>query len=125
MRLPKIGTRLGGALFYDGGNVFSRLSQMTFRLSPPKPVIVPADASANPPTPQHCSLNCSNELNYFSHTIGFGVRYATPVGPIRVDLGYQLNPAAFVIPCTNNVANCQQAAHLPRFQIFFNLGAPF
>ncbi len=30
-----------------------------------------------------------NDLRY---DIGPGLRYNTPVGPIRVDLGYQLNP---------------------------------
>ena len=33
LKLPIIGTRLGGALFYDGGNVYSRASRMTLRWS--------------------------------------------------------------------------------------------
>src|SRR5216684_4111393 len=37
MRLPYIGSALSGALFYDGGNVYSRLSRVTFRPYPPKP----------------------------------------------------------------------------------------
>jgi len=118
MRLPLVGSRLGGALFYDGGNVYSRLNRITFRVSPPKPAFDPAN-------PQQCLLNCTNELNYFSHTIGFGVRYATPVGPIRVDLGYLLNRADFLIPCTSGAPNCQQVTHLPHFQVFFNLGTVF
>lgn len=28
----------------------------------------------------------------YSNTIGFGLRYDTPVGPIRIDLGHNLNP---------------------------------
>src|SRR6202035_2061055 len=43
MRLPFIGTALGGAFFYDGGNVYSRVSRITFRASPPKPVFDPAN----------------------------------------------------------------------------------
>jgi outer membrane translocation and assembly module TamA len=27
----------------------------------------------------------------YTNTVGFGFRYATPVGPIRVDFGYNLN----------------------------------
>lgn len=118
MRVPIFGTQLGAALFYDGGNVFSRLSHISLHWKSPTPVFDPLN-------PTVCQFNCSNELDYFSHTLGFGVRYATPVGPIRVDIGYLLNPSTLVVPCANAVPNCQQPATLPRFQIFFNLGAPF
>ncbi len=116
MRLPFIGNRLGGAVFYDAGNVYSRVDRISFRFSPPKPVV---DSS------NQCVSNCTNELNYLAHTIGFGFRYATPIGPIRVDFGYLANRAQFVIPCTSGIANCQQSTQLPRFQIFFNLGSTF
>jgi outer membrane protein assembly factor BamA len=128
LKLPIVGTRLGGALFYDGGNVYSRTSRITLRWSPPRPVFVPAypGQPPGPFNPTHCVANCSNELNYFSNTVGFGLRYATPIGPIRVDMGYQLNPAQFVIPCQhNNRPFCQEGAHLQKFQIFFNLGSSF
>lgn len=126
MRLPYFGTSLGGAFFYDGGNVYSRASRISFRSSLPKPTF---DNSATP----QCLTNCSNELNYFAHTVGLGLRYATPVGPIRIDLGYQLNRPFFVeaIPCPSSSMTCTagslgyQAAQLPRFQIFFNLGSSF
>ena len=48
MRLPFVGSALGGALFYDGGNVYSRLSRITFRANPPKPVFNPANPTAVP-----------------------------------------------------------------------------
>jgi outer membrane protein insertion porin family len=127
MRLPYIGTALGGALFYDGGNVYSRLGRLTFRANSPAPVF-------DPTNPTQCQLNCTNELNYFAHTVGIGFRYGTPVGPIRIDLGYQINRPEFVAPiCPSGVAsnNCLQgqfgfqARHLPGFQIFFNLGSTF
>ena len=119
------GTALGGTIFYDGGNVYSRLSRVTFRASSPTPIF-------NPASPTVCQYNCTNELNYFAHTVGLGFRYATPVGPIRIDLGYQLNRPAFVTPiCPTGAASCaqgqmgQQRTRLPGFQIFFNLGASF
>jgi len=135
MRLPFVGTALGGAIFYDGGNVYSRLSRITFRGMLPAPTF----ALQNPTLPvgptnlPMCVTNCTNELNYFAHTVGFGVRYKTPVGPIRIDLGYQLNRPSFVIPipCPSNATTCQvgslgqQSAKLPGFQIFFNLGSTF
>ncbi len=127
MKLPIIGTKLGGALFYDAGNVYSRASRVNIRWSPPKPVFVPAypDQPPGPFNPTRCVANCTNELNYLSHTVGFGLRYGTPVGPIRIDLGYQLNPAEFVVPCENSRVFCQVGTHLTKFQIFFNLGSSF
>ncbi len=127
MKLPIVGTKLGGAIFYDGGNVYSRITRVTLRWSPPKPEFVPAypNQPPGPFNPSHCVANCTNELNYFSNTVGFGLRYATPIGPIRIDLGYQLNPAEFVIPCKTSTPFCQQGTHLTKFQIFFNLGSSF
>src|SRR5450432_1781213 len=101
MRLPYIGNALGGALFYDGGNVYSRVDRITFRTSSPRPIF-------NPANPTVCQFNCTNELNYFAHTIGLGFRYSTPVGPIRIDLGYQLNRPQFVVPiaCPSSNPDC-------------------
>jgi outer membrane protein insertion porin family len=135
MRLPFLGTSLGGAFFYDGGNVYSRLTRISFRTNLPSPTIALQNPS-QPPGPTNvpiCQTNCSNELNYFSHTAGLGLRYKTPVGPIRIDLGYQLNRPLFVIPvpCPANAPTCtvgslgQMSARLPGFQIFFNLGSSF
>jgi outer membrane protein insertion porin family len=111
LRLPRVGTKLGGALFYDAGNVFSRLGTITFRTTPT------------------AASQSSGELSYFSHTVGIGFRYATPIGPVRVDLAYQLNAAQFFIPCTIGNPGCgingMQLTRLPRFQFFFNLGDVF
>ena len=67
-------------------------ARITFRASsPPNPIF-------NPANPTVCQYNCTNELNYFAHTVGFGFRYATPVGPIRIDLGFPINRPRFVAP---------------------------
>ena len=135
MRLPFLGTSLGGALFYDGGNVYSRLSRISFRTYLPAPTLALQNPSLPPSSTNvpMCVTNCSNELNYFSHTAGFGFRYKTPVGPIRIDLGYQLNRPLFIvpIPCSSNTPSCvsgslgQMSTRLSGFQIFFNLGSTF
>ncbi len=125
MHLPFIGSALSGALFYDGGNVYSRLGRITFRAYSPAPIFFPAK-------PTVCEYNCTNELNYFAHTVGIGFRYSTPVGPIRIDLGFPINRPRFVAPiCPAQNASCLdgqngfQSTRLPGFQIFFNLGSTF
>ena len=52
---------LGGVIFYDGGNVYSRIGFSRF-------------------------------FRNYSNTLGFGLRYDTPVGPVRIDIGRNLNP---------------------------------
>ncbi|HEX3372309.1 MAG TPA: POTRA domain-containing protein, partial [Candidatus Acidoferrales bacterium] len=78
MHLPFLGDRLGGAVFYDAGNVFPSIRTMSFRLSPPVPTF-------NQSNPNICLTNCTNNMNYFSHTVGFEFRYGTPIGPVALD----------------------------------------
>lgn len=124
MRLPYLGTSLGGALFYDAGNVYTRVDQISFRLTLPKPTLLPQPAGAQNPV---CTIpsQCTNSLNYFSNTVGLGLRYATPVGPIRIDLGYLINRPEIVVPCTTGSTACFKLTRLPAFQIFFNFGSSF
>jgi outer membrane protein assembly complex protein YaeT len=51
-------------------------------------------------------------LAAFSHTVGYGFRYQTPLGPVRLDLGINLNPDVNGIK-TNTL------------HLFFTLGNPF
>ena len=63
----------GRTIFYDGGNVYSDVNHIIWPGSPPSP----------------------NGTELFFATVGFGLRYPTPIGPVRVDFGYQLNPAQY------------------------------
>jgi outer membrane protein insertion porin family len=81
------------------------------------------------------------DFNYMVHAAGFGVRYRTPVGPIRVDLSYSVNPPAYkgfsgtaaqLLQCNPNAdpatapgfcqSTRQTASH---FQYFFSIGQTF
>jgi outer membrane protein assembly complex protein YaeT len=124
MHLPLIGNRLGGAVFYDAGNVFPSIRKITLRTSPPAPTF-------NPSNPNVCLTNCTNDMMYFSHTVGFELRYGTPIGPVALDLGYQLNPAQYLIqsggtcPASTTAACLTTLSRLPAFQFFINLGTTF
>jgi outer membrane translocation and assembly module TamA len=75
------------------------------------------------------------------HAAGLGIRYRTPIGPVRVDLAYSINPPRYfgfdgslndlvnagVNPCATTPgvpSRCseRQSSH---FQFFFSIGQTF
>lgn len=38
------------------------------------------------------AINASDFFNNYTNTVGVGLRYSTPVGPVRIDVGRNLNP---------------------------------
>ncbi len=73
LRFPLLGNTLGGVIFHDAGNVYSSVSDVSFRVL------------------QHSR----QDFNYMVHAVGFGFRYRTPIGPLRLDLAYSVNPPRF------------------------------
>ena len=68
--------------FYDGGNVFRRVSDIF------KPPTVPAN-----------NVELQNQRTLWTHTLGLGLRIKTPVGgEFGIDYGRLLNPSRFLIP---------------------------
>ncbi len=46
----------------------------------------------------YSAINLSNFVNNYTNTVGVGLRYATPIGPIRFDIGRNLNPVPGISP---------------------------
>jgi outer membrane protein insertion porin family len=46
----------------------------------------------------YSAISLNNFVNNYSNTIGVGLRYATPIGPIRFDIGRNLNPVPGITP---------------------------
>jgi len=46
----------------------------------------------------YSAINLSNFVNNYTNTVGVGLRYATPIGPVRIDLGRNLNPVPGINP---------------------------
>jgi outer membrane protein insertion porin family len=44
------------------------------------------------------AINLPNFVNNYTNTVGVGLRYATPIGPVRFDIGRNLNPVAGINP---------------------------
>jgi outer membrane protein assembly factor BamA len=115
--LPFLGDSLSFVLFHDMGNVFAHVSDM-----------FPSIAHYHQPGQETCA-NVSSafgtcDFNYFSHAVGVGARYKTPVGPIRLDFSYNLNPPVYPVIYDFNGSSPYegQASH---FNFFFSIGQAF
>lgn len=121
LRFPLLYPNLSGVFFHDMGNVYSTFSSISLRYRQPS----------------------IEDLNYGVQAAGFGIRYKTPLGPVRVDFAYALNPPSYLgfnrnetvqqlLACTpseignpafpNCTASPQRLSH---FQFFFSIGQAF
>ncbi len=46
----------------------------------------------------YSAINWPNFVTNYTNTIGIGLRWSTPIGPIRIDLGHNLNPVRGIDP---------------------------
>ena len=42
----------------------------------------------------YSAINLHNFVTNYSNTVGIGLRYSTPIGPVRIDVGRNLNPVS-------------------------------
>src|SRR5579864_1491892 len=122
--LPYVGYNLSFALFHDMGNVFAKPSDMVNNLLRWR--------QKNADLCLHQSTSTQCDFNYMSHAVGVGVHYKTPIGPVRLDFGYNLNPPAFPsFQTVTNEVNGQSTAtqFVPQtashFNFFFSIGQAF
>ena len=115
MRLPFVGPGFSFVIFHDMGNVFDTAGHMWSSLR-----------RFSQPNQQACrSLASPCDFNYMSQAVGGGVRYHTPVGPVRLDFGYNLNPAYFAVQPQNTTGSTPHAEQLRHFNLFFSIGQTF
>ncbi len=121
LRFPLLYPNLSGVFFHDMGNIYNTFSSISLRY--------------------HQSRY--EDFNYAVQAVGFGLRYKTPLGPVRVDLAYALNPPRYLgfsrnetvqqlLSCTpaeignpafpTCTASPQRLSH---FQFFFSIGQAF
>jgi len=114
--LPWVGQNLGLVFFHDMGNVFPTAHDMFSNFFQWK--------QKNPNRCKDTSPTGTCDFNFIAHAIGTGVRYKTPIGPVRVDFGYNLNPAVFPIkdPIAPAVPHYET---IRRFNLFFSIGQTF
>ena len=79
--------------FYDGGNVFRSVSDIVH----PKPITPSGNFIED--------VNAQNLRVRWSHTVGLGFRFRTPLGgALAVDYGWLVNPSNFLVPQNLNKA---------------------
>lgn len=111
--LPYVGENVNFVFFHDMGNGFTQSRDMwknLFRWSQ-------KDKAAC----RDLSTAAVCDLNYVSHSVGAGIRYKTPIGPIRIDYGYNLNPPLFPI----KDGTPTRSETLRRSNFFFSIGQTF
>jgi outer membrane protein insertion porin family len=129
--LPWLGDGFGFAVFHDMGNVFTAQHDMLNGLLRWHQPSTQKCLASGTPTSQDCTAFSNNGYDYTSHAVGLGVRYKTPIGPLRFDFGYNLNPTRYfqVVTTTDPITQLQSSKfvtqQLRHFNVFFSIGQPF
>jgi outer membrane protein insertion porin family len=128
--LPFVQNNMSFAVFHDMGNVFTDGTHMLDSLLRWHQDKRSCSQALNTHfQPGAGAALCS--YNYISHAIGVGVRYKTPVGPVRFDFGYNLNPTIYpqfglgstaATATTYFFTGTKQASP---FNVYFSIGQTF
>jgi outer membrane protein insertion porin family len=147
--LPWFGNTVSFVIFHDMGNVFTNAGDAwasALRVRQPNSAACKSAVVTDPanypsgyspsgsPTSTGVPGQCS--FNDFSHALGAGLRYHTPVGPIRFDFSYNLNPPIYPVninygiptPPGSRIPGYALGPYLgqaPHINFFFSLGQAF
>jgi outer membrane protein insertion porin family len=108
LRFPLIGENIGGVLFNDLGNVYSDVNKISLRFR----------------------QRDLQDFDYAVQSFGFGIRYRTPLGPVRADFSLSPNaPRFFGFQGTENQllfgGGSAVVQRINVFQFHFSLGQSF
>jgi outer membrane protein insertion porin family len=124
MTLPIVQQNLSLVIFHDMGNVFNEGTDMLnnllrFKQKNRQNCFVDSSTPVDPSQPVPVC-----DFNFVSHAVGAGIRYHTPIGPVRVDIGYNLNPALFPVR-QGTAAVPAHSETIKHFNFFFSIGQTF
>jgi outer membrane protein insertion porin family len=115
LRFPLLWPNISGVLFHDMGNIYTSFGDISFAYH----------------------QKSIEDFNYAVQAAGFGIRYKTPLGPLRVDLAYTPNPPRYsgfstsltiqdlINHCDPQPACPTGPQQLKHFQFFFSIGQAF
>ncbi len=129
--LPFLGKDLSPVIFHDMGNVFASTSALfpsIVRWSQPNLAECKSLVNQQPSNAGNIPL-CNSIFNNSSQAVGGGIRYRTPIGPVRFDVSYNLNPSTYLIgfqsPQPPPPALQPTFQMLHRVNFFFSIGQTF
>jgi outer membrane protein assembly factor BamA len=130
--LPYVGNTVSFVLFHDMGNVFTNSrdvwpSFLRFRQQDREGCRNLTGGAPTGPVYSTGQIGTCT-FNYFSHALGLGLRYHTPIGPVRVDFSWNLNPPIYPVTydtVTDTELTKPYVGEGAHFNFFFSLGQSF